>query len=457
MFFEHAFTEYIGVHSNGHLWVEERDCVELAQEYGTPLYVVSENQLRHNYRAFRDAFASRYPTVEVLFANKSLNNLAVRHIMNQEGAGGDCFGVAELYLSLLAGTDPKTLVLNGSNKTQQEVDMAVDAGVCINIDAMDEFDMIRDAVDRLGKPVDVGVRVNLELNALEERTSASTLHGTGTLSAQGRSNKWGMTLQQTIRLVEQVLETDGFSFKEIHYHLGRVSHSVEDFAEMSREMVQWADAIRTATGAAPEYLDLGGGWTVGRKEGFGPGGEDDDRTPTYDDYAEATVSAIREECDQLDLPLPGLKLEPGRAIAANSVITIGRVGAVKEHPGFKTWVNVDASTNHIMRIFTSNWYHHIHSVNKAAAPADTVVDVVGSLCSLDELGTNRSLPNPERGDLIALLDTGAYAETAASNFNAEPKPASVLVRGSEAHIITARETLRDVIGRYRVPARLFHR
>lgn len=455
--FKTRFTEHIGVRHNGHLWVEECDCTELAERFGTPLYVVSESQLRTNYRRFRDAFATRHPNVQVLFANKALNNLAVRHVMNDEGAGGDCFGVAELYLSLLSGADPGKLVLNGSNKSRQEIEMAVEAGVCINIDAMDELDLIETTSRRLGKPVDVGVRVSLELAALEERYSGSTLHGQGSLADQGRDNKWGMTLDQTIELARRIAALDSFTFKEIHYHLGRVSHCIDDFAAMGREMVQWAAAIRDATGTAPDYLDLGGGWTVGRPEGFGPAGEDDASTPSFEEYAQATVDAISEECEHLDLPLPGLKLEPGRAIAASAVITLGRVGAVKVHPDFKTWVNVDCSTNHVIRIFTSDWYHHIHSVNKADQRPDTKVDVVGSLCSLDVLGSDRYLPSPQRGDLVALLDTGAYAETAASNFNAEPKPATVLVRGQEAEIITERETLRDVVGRFRVPARFFAR
>ena len=117
---------------------------ELADRFGTPLYIISENQLRYTYRQFRDAFQQHYPDVEILFANKSNNGLAIRHIMNQEGAGGDCFGVNEMYLALLAGTNPKTLVLNGSNKQPEELEMAIHNGLCINIDAMDELDVIDD-------------------------------------------------------------------------------------------------------------------------------------------------------------------------------------------------------------------------------------------------------------------------------------------------------------------------
>src|SRR5438874_1469844 len=137
-----AFGEFIGIGPNGNLWVDGCDCKDLAERFGTPLFIISENQLRHTYRQFRDAFRSHYPDVEILFANKSNNGLAIRHVMNQEGAGGDCFGVNEMYLALLAGTNPKTLVLNGSNKETEELEMAIVNGLCINIDAMDELERI---------------------------------------------------------------------------------------------------------------------------------------------------------------------------------------------------------------------------------------------------------------------------------------------------------------------------
>ena len=137
------YGEFIGIGDNGNLWVEDCDVKELADKFGSPLLIISESQFRYGYRKFRDAFRRRYQgEVEVLFANKSNNSLALRHIMNQEGAGGDCFGVNEMYIALLAGTNPKTLVLNGSNKQTEELEMAISNGLCINIDAMDELDRI---------------------------------------------------------------------------------------------------------------------------------------------------------------------------------------------------------------------------------------------------------------------------------------------------------------------------
>ena len=454
--FEKHFTEFVGVGANGHLWVEGRDCVELAETFGTPLYVLSESQLRHNLRRFRAAFESRYPAVDVLFANKSNNGLAVRHVVNQEGVGGDCFGVNELYLALLAGTDPLTLVLNGSNKSDEELEMAVRNGVCVNLDALDELDRVDATATRLGRKAEIGIRVKLELKALEERFGTAA-HGEGSLAEQGRNHKWGMPFDQTVEMVKRVrANMPNLKLKEISYHLGRASNVPDDFAHMVRELIGWCARLRDETGWTPPHVDIGGGWAWGRPEGTGPGGEDGETTPTYEDFAAAACGAIADECAKFDLPLPGLRIEPGRSISASIGIALGRVGAVKEWPAYgKTWVNVDCSTNHLIRIPMAHWYHHIVAANKAAEPVQqAATTVVGPLCSLDHLGDDRSLPSLERGDLIALLDTGSYGESTAANYNAQPRPATVMVSGEAADVTTVRESRANVIGRYQVPPRL---
>jgi len=450
--FEKHYSDYIGIGANGHLWVDGCDCVKLAERYGTPLYVISEGQFRHNFRRFRDAFKSRYPSVEILFANKSNNAPAVRHIMNEEGAGGDCFGYEELYLALASGADPAALVLNGSNKTEAELRLAIEAGVAINLDAMDELDLVLAQCRALGRRIDIGIRAKLELPALAERY-ASDLHGAGSLAEQCRAHKWGMPFAQTVELVRRIEQNEQYlNYTEISYHLGRLSNAVGDFAEMARDMVRWSKRILDETGVATPGLDLGGGFAFGRPERTGPNGDDDENTPSYEEYAEGVCAAVREECERQGLPLPHLKIEPGRSIAAPTTILIGRVGAVKEWPGYKKWVNVDCSTNHVLRIFTSHWYHHIVAVNKASQAATETVDLVGPLCNPDELGNACQLPSLVRGDLVALLDTGSYAESTVATFNAQPRPATVLVNGERADIVTERDSLGDIAGRYRIPS-----
>jgi diaminopimelate decarboxylase len=452
--YKERYGEFIGVGPNGNLWVEDCDVADLAAEFGTPLFLVSENQFRYTYRRFRDAFSKYYPAEsEILFANKSNNGLAYRHIMNQEGAGGDCFGVNEMYLALLAGTDPRTLVLNGSNKQNEEIEMAVANGLCINIDAMDELDRIDAVCKRQGRDADIGIRLKLDLDPLAERTGVA-MHGPGTLKEQSDSTKWGMSREQTAEIVRRALDMPHIHLKETHFHLSRMSNVAMDFAIMAREMVTWSGYLRDNTGWTPPCIDIGGGWTFGKWYGTGPRSQlDDDSAPTAEDYARLCSQEIQDEANKLGLPLPKLRLEPGRSLSGPSGVSVGTVGAVKQGDK-KKWVNLDLSTNHLSWSAVLDWYYHPVPVVNALAERTEVVDLVGPLCNSDELGPHAKMPPLHRGDLVAFLDTGGYTEPCAARYNAQLLPATVLVSGNQAEVTTVREQLNDVAGRFRVPPRL---
>jgi diaminopimelate decarboxylase len=447
------FGEFFGIGPNGNLWVDGCDVAELADRYGTPLYIISENQLRHTYRQFRDAFRRHYPDVEILFANKSNNGLAIRHIFNQEGAGGDCFGAQEMYMALLAGTDPATLVLNGSNKQDDELELAIANGLCINIDAMDELDRIDAIATRLGVTANLGIRLKLDLDPLHDRNGVA-MHGPGTLKQQSDSTKWGMTRDQTVAIVRRALAMPNMRLKETHFHLSRMSNDPADFAVMAREMITWSGHIRDHAGWTPPTIDIGGGWTFGKWYGTGPNGQlDDADAPTPEDYARLCCAAIREEAERLGLPLPKLRLEPGRCLSGPAGIAVGRVGAVKQG-ATKKWVNLDLSTNHLSWAAVLDWYYHAVPVRDAGAQASETVDLVGPLCNSDEVGPHRHMPPLSRGDLVAFLDAGGYTESSAARYNAQLLPATVLVTGDRHALITEREQLKDVAGRFRVPPHL---
>ena len=449
-----SFGEFIGIGPNGNLWVEDCDVAELAAEFGSPLFIISESQFRYTYRTFRDAFSKHYPgESQILFANKSNNGLAYRHIMNQEGAGGDCFGVNELYLSLLAGTDPRDLVLNGSNKQTEELEMAIANGLCINIDAMDELDRIDAICKRLGRDANIGIRLKLDLDPLAERTGVA-MHGPGTLKEQSDSTKWGMSRDQTVEIVKAAQKIPHIHLCETHFHLSRMSNVALDFAIMAREMVTWSGYIRDQTGWIPPCIDIGGGWTFGKWYGTGPRSQlDDNSAPTADDYARLCTEHIKDEADKLGLPLPKLRLEPGRSLSGPSGVSVGTVGAVKQGEK-KKWVNLDISTNHLSWSAALDWYYHPLPVVNGMAERTETIDLVGPLCNSDELGPHVQMPSLQRGDLVAFLDTGGYTEPCAARYNAQLLPATVLVSGSTAEVTTVREQFNDVAGRFRVPPRL---
>lgn len=447
------FGEFIGIGPNGNLFVDGCDVKDLADRFGTPLYIVSENQLRYTYRAFRDAFRRHYPDVEILFANKSNNGLAIRHIMNQEGAGGDCFGAQEMYMALVAGTNPKTLVLNGSNKQDDELEMAIANGLCINIDAMDELERIEAVAARLDVVADIGIRLKLDLEPLRNREGVA-MHGPGTLKQQSDSTKWGMTREQTAEIVGRAKKIARVRLKETHFHLSRMSNNPADFAAMAGEMLTWSAYLRDNAGWTPPCIDIGGGWTFGKWYGAGPNSQlDDAKAPTAEDYARLCSEAIKAEAARLGLPLPKLRLEPGRALSGPAGVAVGRVGAVKTGAS-KKWVNLDLSTNHLSWAAVLDWYYHAVPVVKAGAERTEVVDLVGPLCNSDEVGSHRKMPPLSRGDYVAFLDAGGYTESSAARYNAQLLPATVLVSGNRADVITEREQLKDVAGRFRVPPRL---
>jgi diaminopimelate decarboxylase len=447
------FGEFIGIGPNGNLWVDGCDVKDLADRFGTPLFIISENQLRFTYRRFRDAFRAHYPDVEILFANKSNNGLAIRHIMNQEGAGGDCFGVNEMYLALLAGTNPKTLVLNGSNKELQEIEMAVENGLCINIDAMDELDAVDAICRRLGKQADVGIRLKLDLEPLAKKEGVA-MHGPGTLKVQSDSTKWGMSREQTVEIIKRAKQMPHIRLRETHFHLSRMTNDPRAFAVMAREMITWSGYLRDKADWIPPCIDIGGGWTFGKWYGTGPNTEiDDGKAPTPEDYAKLCSAAIIDEAKRLGLPKPKLRLEPGRSLSGPAGVSVGRVGAVKQGER-KKWVNLDLSTNHLSWAAVLSWYYHSVPVVNAGAQASETVDLVGPLCNSDEVGPHRTMPPLKRGDYVAFLDTGGYTESCAARYNAQLLPASILVCGDHAEVTTEREQLRDFAGRFRVPARL---
>jgi len=331
--------------------------------------------------------------------------------------------------------------------------MAIANGLCINIDAMDEIDRIAAIAERLGRDVDVGIRLKLDLEPLRDRTGVA-MHGPGTLKQQSDSTKWGMTREQTVEIVNRAKAMPRIKLKETHFDLSRMSNDPAAFAVMAREMITWSGYIRDKTGWTPPCIDIGGGWTFGKWYGTGPNSQlDDAKAPTPDDYARLCVAAIKEEAERLGLSLPKLRLEPGRALSGPAGIAVGRVGAIKAGSA-KKWVNLDLSTNHLSWAAILDWYYHAVPVrNAGAAPVETV-DLVGPLCNSDELGPHRKMPALARGDYVAFLDAGGYTESSAARYNAQLLPATVLVSGATAEIITEREQLKDVAGRFRVPPRL---
>lgn len=443
---------------DGGLLIEGVRAEELALEFGTPLFVISETQLRDNARSFIAAMSEAWPgELQPMYAIKSNYTLAVRRILFQEGYGGDCFGMGELRASLMAGAVPETLAVNGSNKTQEAIDAAVAAGVRIHMDDVDELEMIRDAVQRIGRRALIGIRVRADGREFEN--VGSEYAGGMSIKDVMAISRWGLTVEQGIDVGSRALaHADEVTFAGLHQHLGRHVGTTDLLALAVPGYVRFSAALRDGLdGWTPTWMDFGGGITRGRdpfarRQHAGWPAVTERRAPGIEEYAERFSAAMQEQLGLYDLPLPRVEFELGRYLIASSVTMLTTVGSVKRSE--YTWVNCDTS---VYQLGLDLMPFHAFAVSPGQlddARETERVRLHGPSCIDDVIAEDLDLPRPRRGDLLAIHDVGAYSDSEASNANAVPRPASVLVRGGEAELVKRRETHGEIFARDLIPTRL---
>jgi len=459
MIVETHLDTHLSVDVGGELHVEQVPARELAERFGTPLHVISGSRLRQNYRRIRDAFASRWSAgVNVHFAIKSNPAIAVRRILTQEGAGGDCLGVPELHVSLVAGTPPERLVLNGNNKPDDAIELAVRCGARINVDDLDEVERVAAMARAAERVVTVGIRSKPDRGALEEQSSEMAALSIG---AYAELSKWGLEPDDAVAAARAILARPELRLVGLHYHLGRHLSEPELFEDMAPGLAHLSQRLQREAGWAPGSVTLGGGFTQGRDPFFRNSGAlaawpqaADDFVAPIEDFAEAVCSELQRRFSERGLPLPVLGLEPGRYITASAGVTLTRVGTVKQGRA-RRWVMVDSPGTHLGLSRSPRDAHAIVVADGSAPDHEVVCDVVGPLCVVDVIAQQATLPAVGPGALLCVLDTGAYADGEASNANSIGRPAVILVEAGRADEIRRRETLGDVFGRDRVPPHLY--
>jgi diaminopimelate decarboxylase len=459
---ERQWTDYIKRASNGHLWVENCDCAEIVKEYGTPLFVYSENQLRKNYHDFKNAFSEVYDNIIIAAGIKANNLLAIRRILAQEGAGADCF-VGELEVAMMAGIKPSLLYLNGSNKQLSELEAAIELGVTINVDNIQELEIIKEILSyKTEKEANVCIRVKLPLEGLSNEFIRDYRYHPPEVSIRdwALGYKFGMDEDTALAALRIALESPNVIVRGIHYHLKSQTLDPKHYTVAINELIKFMLKVRKQLDWEPEILDLGGGFGYGRQEGYGGGGEALE-APTFSDFAQAIMIPLMKGIEEHRFKRPAIVLEPGRVMVANSAVLLTTVGSIKEMKSLKRkWIHVDASTNSLMRIRTSNWYYHVvHALKNEKETEnyyDGLVEIVGPLCdAADILSRNVKIEPIFSGDLLAYLDVGAYTESTLCHFNSQPRPASVLVNKDKTEIIVRRETVHDIVNVQKIPARLW--
>ncbi len=430
-----GFRPHLSVNERGHLMLGGADLVELAEKFGTPLYVYDEQRIRQRYREFCDAFSS-YGDVLICYACKANTSLAVLHILRGEGAGADIVSEGELYLALKAGFPPEKIIFTGNNKTDRELERAVEAGVVINLDSLHELSRLEEIVEKSGAEARVSFRVNPEVSPETHPHLATGL----------RESKFGIHEQDVLKAYERAMRCSRLEVVGIHMHIGSQITKAEPFLEAAGRLLDIAGRLKKQLDLELEFVDLGGG------VGIRYSAEQPYITPAQ--LAEALLPVVEDKLAEHSLSRPKLIFEPGRYIVGDAGVMLTRVYTIKETP-YKKFVGCDAGFNLLVRPVMYGSYHEVVVANKASHAPVEEVTVAGNLCeSGDLLAKDRMLPKIEKGDVLAFLDAGAYGFVMSSQYNSRPRCAEVLVNRGRAELIRYAEDFEDLVQKQVVPDRL---
>jgi diaminopimelate decarboxylase len=443
------FGPYLKVNEEEQLEIEGLSVVDLAEQYGTPLFVISENTIRARIRRMQKAFTDHYPNEMIICVGmKAQWGLAVRRVVVKEGAGGDAFGLGELTVAMMAGSDPRKIVLNGANKAEDALRAAIDTGILIQVDHEDELEKVEALAGELGKTARVSLRIRLPLNAIEEVVYVDPRYPEGISPTYWeRTFKFGLDPENYFAEVGQALTMKNISLEGVMYH-GGIPRRAGYFREETEELMDMIGQIKAKYGWAPQYLNIGGG--------FVPERVGQEIPPSIEEYAQVIGTAIVSKCEEYGLPVPVLLAEPGRYCVDSAGIWVVKVGSLKDDRNLakKKWVYVDGNTNEMGDPFDPyNRVHHVVIANDPNREGTEVVEIAGQTCNAaDVLVKDRELAKMRIGDTLAFLEMGAYNEGFACQSNAIPRSATVMVSNGRAAVVRRRETVSDVLARESVPS-----
>ena len=420
------------VSNEGHLLVGGADTVALAREHGTPLYILDENVIRESCRGFHSVIDSEYGGRGLIcYASKALSCLELYRIVHSEGLGADVVSGGELYTALKAGMPAEKIVMHGNSKTDAELQMAVDSGVgrivCDNLPELSRLNAIAAAA---GKTVKIMLRIKPGIDA----------HTHSFIQTGQIDSKFGFALE-TGEALEAVQAASAYSNLELvglHCHIGSQILETEPFAEAGRVMVRFMNDVRAKLGITLAEVNLGGGPGIKYVES-------DDPKP-FSEIVRSILRAVKETCEALDFPQPFVLFEPGRSIVGGAGVTLYTVMARKVIPDIRTYVLVDGGMCDNPRYALYQSQYEALLANKADQPRSETVTVGGKCCeSGDLIGEGMALQHAEPGDTLAVLTTGAYNYSMASNYNRNPRAEIVMVRDGAARTIVRRETYEDIV------------
>lgn len=416
------------VNSKGHLVIGGCDSVELAEKYGTPLYVFDEHSIRSRCAELKTEFGKRYADTAIAYAGKAFINRALALLLKEEGLGLDVVSGGEMSIARSIEFPMAKVYFHGNNKSAEELRLALEWGVGrIVVDNFHELSMLDEIAGEKSKVAEILLRL----------TPGIDPHTHKHISTGVVDSKFGFTLATWDDAVSQAISAPNLKLLGLQFHLGSLIFEIEPYIEATGIVLKFAAEMKQKYGFELRELDVGGGFAVQ----YTP----EAPAPPISAYAEAIAATVTDRCRELKLELPQLVIEPGRAIVARAGVALYRVGAIKEIPGVRRYVSVDGGMTDNIRPALYEARHEAVVASKMLAKETQNVTVAGKFCeSGDILIRDINLPQVAAGDLLAVAESGAYCLAMASNYNASLKAAVVMVRDGKARLIRRRETFEDL-------------
>ena len=415
---------------NGILHLGGVNLMGIAEKYGTPVYVTDEQRIRDNYRRLKNAFAKRWKRFKLFYAVKANNNISILKILRQEGAGADCSCVPELQLASFAKFKLEDILYTGNYNSNEELQFASQMGVAVNLDDIGLLDKLA----RFGMPETVCFRINPGFGK----------GGHDSHVFDGKDSKFGISEEIAKKAYAKAKKLGAKKFG-IHMMAGSSVLDSDYFGQVTERLFKISWNIARSAKIEFDFINIGGGFGVP----YRPGEQDLD----IDGIARAVTDRFKEEFEDFESP-PYLYAEPGRYLVCDSTVLLSRVHHVKA-VGKKKFVGIDAGMNTLLRPALYGAYHQMFTVSKLNERRKENVDIVGQICeNTDFLAKDRPMPVIDEGDIIAILNAGAYGYSMSSNYNTRPRAAEVLIHDRQDFLIREREDITDLLDRQRVPGRL---
>ena len=422
----------LSTNDQGHLTIGGIDACELAETYGTPLYVLDEDRVREKCRTYVEAMRTSFPEGSMpLFASKALCFKGIYPVIASEGMGADVVSAGEVATALAAGFPAERLYFHGTNKTDAEIAYGVEQGVgCFVVDNLNELQVLSREAQARGVVQRVLLRVTV---GLDPHTLAAI--NTGKVDSQ-----FGVPIEtgQALRFTKQACETPGVEVMGFHSHIGSQIFEASSFCDQVDRLLAFACSARDELDFVAETFNLGGGFAVPYVEG-------DAQVDIAANIAEIAAH-LSAGCAEAGYPVPRVLMEPGRSIVADAGVTLYSAGGIKEIEGYRNYVTVDGGMTDNPRYALYKSAYTVLNASRATEPATYPCTIAGRCCeSGDRIAEDINIVRPERGDIIAVLTTGAYNYAMSSNYNRVLRPALVMISKGEAHLAVRRQTIDDLL------------